>query len=72
MRMEGVRAMTVFQGIFLGFVLGALAVMFCIWLAGGSLCGEEEEKAPGDAGTPTTGQTKSDRNSITGKGRKVK
>ena len=55
--------MTVFQGIFLGFLLGAVAVMFCIWLAGGSLYGEEE-KAPGDAATPTTGQTKSDRNSI--------
>lgn len=27
--------MTVFQGIFLGFLLGAVAVMFCIWLAGG-------------------------------------
>mgnify|MGYP005808805795 FL=1 len=63
--------MTVFQGIFLGFLLGAVAVMLCIWLAGGSLYGEEE-KAPGDAATPAPGQTKSDRNSITGKGRKVK
>ena len=63
--------MTVFQGIFLGFLLGAVAVMLCIWLAGGSLYGEEE-KAPGGAGTPAPGQTKSDRNSIPGKGRKVK
>ena len=62
--------MTVFQGIFLGFLLGAVAVMFCIWLAGGSLYGEE--KAPGGAATPATGQTKSDKNSIAGKGRKVK
>ena len=71
MRMEGVTTMTVFQGIFFGFLLGAVAVMFCIWLAGGSLYGEEE-KAPGDAATPAPGQTKSDRNSIAGKGRKVK
>lgn len=55
--------MTVFQGIFLGFILGALATMFCVWLAGGKLSGGNE-KAPDDAATSEPGQTKSDRNSI--------
>ena len=36
--------MTVFQGIFLGFILGALVTMFCVWLAGGSLYGPEMEE----------------------------
>ena len=36
--------MTVFQGIFLGFILGALVAMICIWLAGGSLYGSEMEE----------------------------
>ena len=36
--------MTVFQGIFLGFILGSLATMFCVWLAGGSLYGSEMEE----------------------------
>ena len=63
--------MTVFQGIFLGFLLGSIATMICIWLAGGELSGRHEE-APDDEATSEPGQTKSDRNSITGKGRKVK
>lgn len=37
--------MTVFHGIFLGYILGALATMFCVWLAGGSLYGSEMEEA---------------------------
>lgn len=36
--------MTVFQGFFLGYILGALATMICIWLAGGSLYGSEMEE----------------------------
>lgn len=40
--------MTVFQGIFLGFILGALAAMFCVWLAGGSLYGFEETEETDD------------------------
>lgn len=36
--------MTVFHGIFLGYILGALAAMFCVWLAGGSLYGPEMEE----------------------------
>lgn len=36
--------MTVFQGIFLGFILGALAAMFCVWLAGGSLYGPDMDE----------------------------
>lgn len=40
--------MTVFQGIFLGFILGALAAMFCVWLAGGSLYGFEETEEEDD------------------------
>lgn len=55
--------MTVFQGIFLGFIIGALAAMFCVWLAGGELSGGHEE-APDDEATSEPGQTKSDRNSI--------
>lgn len=43
--------MTVFHGIFLGFILGALVTMFCVWLAGGSLYGpgmeETEEEDDG-------------------------
>lgn len=49
--------MTVFQGIIVGFLIGALAVMFCVWLAGGSLYGDDE-KAPDDAGTSKPGQNK--------------
>ena len=55
--------MTVFQGVFLGFLLGSVAKMFCVWLAGGELTGGDEE-APDDAATSEPGQTKSDRNSI--------
>ena len=40
--------MTVFHGIFLGYILGALATMFCVWLAGGSLYGFEETEEAGD------------------------
>lgn len=36
--------MTVFQGIFLGFILGALVAMICIWLAGGSLYGPDMDE----------------------------
>ena len=36
--------MTVFHGIFLGYILGALATMICIWLAGGSLYGSEMDE----------------------------
>lgn len=36
--------MTVFHGIFLGYILGALATMICIWLAGGCLYGPEMEE----------------------------
>lgn len=55
--------MTVFQWGFLGFILGSLATMFCVWLAGGDLSGGHE-KAPDDAATSEPGQTKSDKNSI--------
>lgn len=55
--------MTVFQGVFLGFLLGSIATMICIWLAGGELTGGDEE-APDDAATSEPGQTNSDRNSI--------
>ena len=63
--------MTVFQGVFLGFLLGSIATMFCIWLAGGELTGGDEE-APDDAATSEPGQTKSDRNSIPQEARKCK
>lgn len=55
--------MAVFQGVFLGFLLGSIATMICIWLAGGELTGGDEE-APDDAATSEPGQTKLDRNSI--------
>lgn len=40
--------MTVFHGFFLGYMLGALATMFCVWLAGGSLYGFEEMEEEDD------------------------
>lgn len=63
--------MTVFQGVFLGFLLGSIATMFCIWLAGGELTGGYEE-APDDAATSEPGQTQSDTGIIPQKDRKVK
>lgn len=36
--------MTVFQGIFLGFLIGSIVTMVCVWLAGGSLYGSEIEE----------------------------
>ena len=36
--------MTVFHGIFLIYILGVLATMFCVWLASGSLYGSEMEE----------------------------
>lgn len=52
--------MTVFQALFVGFVVGCIVVMFCIWLAGGSLYAEPEkdEKAPDDAATSKPRHTK--------------
>lgn len=55
--------MTVFHGIFIGYILGALVTMICIWLAGGSLYAEpdeseEDEKAPDDAATSKPRHTK--------------
>ena len=41
--------MTVFQAIFVGYLLGAFATIFCVWLAGGSLQGDT--KTPDDAAT---------------------
>lgn len=40
--------MTVFHGIFLGYILGSIATMICIWLAGGSLYGFEETEEEDD------------------------
>ena len=55
--------MTVFQALFVGFIIGSIAVMFCIWLAGGSLYAEpdeseEDEKASDDAATSKPRRTK--------------
>lgn len=55
--------MTVFQALFVGFIIGSTAVMFCIWLAGGSLYAEpdeteDNEKAPDDAATSKPRHTK--------------
>lgn len=36
--------MTVFHGIFIGYILCALVTMVCVWLAGGSLYGSEMEE----------------------------
>ena len=52
-----------FRWIFLGYLLGSIATMICIWLAGGELSGGHEE-APDDEATSEPGQTKSDRISI--------
>lgn len=49
--------MTVFQGIFLGFLIGSIVTMVCVWLAGGSLY-DGNENAPDDAGTSDQGQNK--------------
>ena len=40
----GREAVTVFQGIFLGFLIGSIVTMVCVWLAGGSLYGPEMEE----------------------------
>lgn len=55
--------MTVFQALFVGFVVGSIMVMVCIWLAGGSLYAEpdeseEDEKASDDAATSKPRHTK--------------
>ena len=49
--------MTVSQGIFLGSLIGSIVTMVCVWLAGGSLYGEDEN-APDDAGTSKPGRSK--------------
>lgn len=50
---RGLMAMLTFPGVFLGFIIGSIATMICVWLAGGSLCGEcdKNESASDDAGT---------------------
>lgn len=53
----GHEAVTVFQGIFLGFLIGSIVTMVCVWLAGGNLYGEDEN-APDDAGTSKPGRSK--------------
>lgn len=45
-----------FQWFFLGYILGCVVTMICVWLAGGSLYAEEEAPDDGaniDAGQPT-------------------
>lgn len=59
-----------FRWIFLGYLLGAFATIFCVWLAGGSLQGDT--KTPDDAATSEPGQTQSDTGIIPQKDRKVK
>lgn len=53
----GHEAVTVFQGIFLGFLIGSIVTMVCVWLAGGSLY-DGKENAPDDAGTSNPRQDK--------------
>ena len=40
--------MTTLQAGLVGYILGALATMFCVWLAGGSLYGFEETEEEDD------------------------
>lgn len=60
-----------FRWIFLGYLLGSIATMICIWLAGGELSGGHEE-APDDEATSEPGQTKSDKDSIPREAEKCK
>ena len=50
--------MTTLQAGLVGYILGALAAMVCMWLTG------DRKKAPDDEATSEPGQTKSDRSSI--------
>lgn len=35
--------MSIFQGLFLGYLLGSIVTMICIWLAGGNLYATDED-----------------------------
>ena len=58
--------MTTLQAGLVGYILGALAAMVCMWLTG------DRKKAPDDAATSEPGQTKSDTDIIPQKDREVK
>lgn len=58
--------MTTLQAGLVGYILGALAAMVCMWLTG------DRKKAPDDAATSEPGQTKSDIDIIPQKDREVK
>ena len=58
--------MTTLQAGLVGYILGALATMVCMWLTG------DRKKAPDDAATSKPGQTKSDIDIIPQKDREVK
>ena len=58
--------MTTLQAGLVGYILGALAAMVCMWLTG------DRKKAPDDAATSEPGQTQSDTGIIPQKDRKVK
>lgn len=54
--------MSVFQGAFLGYLLGVCVTMLCVHLAGGQLYGKEN--APDDDRASEPEQTKMDKSSI--------
>ena len=58
--------MSDFQLIFLGYLIGALSALFCMWLTAG------DENAPDDAATSEPEQTQLDKDSIAREARKCK
>ena len=44
--------MPIFQGLFLGFLLGSIVTMICIWIAGGSLYATDEDDEAEDERQP--------------------
>lgn len=59
--------MSVFQGVFLGYLLGVCATMLCVRLNGGRLCGDNKKEAPDDDAASEPEQAKMDKISISQK-----